>query len=190
MIAVSDSVVIVEGASDQVALETLARRHGRDLAAEGVAIVPIGGAHAIRRFLGGLLADGSTTRLAGLVDAGQEGNFKRALEHSGLGTNLTREDMERLGFYVCDADLEDELIRALGIPKVEEVIEAQGELRSLRSLQRQPAQRGRTELQHLRRFMSTKGGRKAVYARVLVEALDLSRVPRPLDRVLAHITRG
>lgn len=180
-------MVIVEGTSDQVALETLARRRGRDLAAEGVTIVPIGGAHAIRRFLQELLANGSATRLAGLVDAGQEGNFKRALEHAGLGSNLSRQDMERLGFYVCETDLEDELIRALGNAKVEEVIESLGELRSLRSLQRQPAQRGRTELQHLRRFISTKGGRKAIYARALVEALDLSQVPRPLDRVLAHI---
>lgn len=95
--------------------------------------------------------------------------------------------MERLGFYVCDTDLEDELIRALGIEGVEKVIEAQGELRSLRSLQRQPAQRGRTPLQHLRRFISTKSGRKALYARLMVEALDLKDVPRPLDRVLAHV---
>ena len=37
--------------------------------------------------------------------------------------------MESLGFYVCVADLEDELIRSLGRESVEEVIEAHGELR-------------------------------------------------------------
>jgi len=89
--------------------------------------------------------------------------------------------------YVCESDLEDELIRALGLDGVEKVIEAQGELRSLRALQRQPAQRDRTTLQHIRRFMSSKSGRKALYARLLVEALDLDAVPQPLDRVLNHV---
>ena len=52
--------------------------------------------------------------------------------------------MERLGFYVCDADLEDELIRALGAAAVEEVIDAdlEDELESWRIFQQQPAWRG------------------------------------------------
>jgi hypothetical protein len=45
------TVVLVEGASDQAALETLARRRGRDLGVEGVAIVPMGGATTIGHFL-------------------------------------------------------------------------------------------------------------------------------------------
>lgn len=45
------AVVLVEGISEQRALETLAERRGRDLDVEGVRIVPIGGAHAIGRFL-------------------------------------------------------------------------------------------------------------------------------------------
>lgn len=43
----ASSVVLVEGLSDQAAIEALAVRRGRDLAAEGVAVVPMGGAHAI-----------------------------------------------------------------------------------------------------------------------------------------------
>ena len=171
------AVVVVEGDSDRVALETLARRRGRDLAAEGVEIVPIGGAHAIRRYLEKLKANGSEVKLAALVDAGQEDVFRRAVDHTGFEIDL----------YVCDTDLEDELIRAVGLKSVENVIEAQGELRSLRSLQKQPAQRGRTTLQHVRRFISSHSGRKALYARLLVEALDLDHVPLPLDRVLARV---
>ena len=45
------AVVLVEGISDQIALETAAVGRGRDLEAERVVIVPIGGAHAARRFL-------------------------------------------------------------------------------------------------------------------------------------------
>jgi hypothetical protein len=180
------TVVLVEGISDQVALEALARRRGRNLVAEDVAIMPIGGAQAIGRFLERFGPPGLDVRLAGLCDAGEEADFRRGLERTGLGSNLTRADMERLGFYVCDADLEDELIRALGAAAVEEVLAAQGGLRSFRTLQKQPAWRGRPTEEQLRRFFGSYGG-KIDYARALVDALDLSRVPRPLDGVLAHV---
>ena len=111
--------MLVEGVSDQVALETLARRRGRDLAAEGVSVLPIGGAHAVGRFLDRYGPRGSDVMLAGLCDAGEEDAFGRALERAGLGVDLGRAEMERLGFYVCDRDLEDELIRSLGAPAVE-----------------------------------------------------------------------
>src|SRR5437762_3176676 len=101
------AVVLVEGESDRNAVEALAARRGRDLAAEGVA--------------------------------------------------------------------------------VEAVVAAQGELRSFRVLQRQPAQRGVPIEAQLRRFMGTHSGRKIQYGRLLVEALDLARVPRPLDLVLARV---
>jgi hypothetical protein len=35
--------------------------------------------------------------------------------------------------------------------------------------------------------MGSGGGRKIAYARLLVEALDVARVPRPLDGVLAAV---
>jgi hypothetical protein len=179
--------VLVEGVSDQVALEALARRRGRNLDAEGVSIVPIGGAQAIGTFLDRFAPQGLNLRLAGLCDAAEEGEFRRGLERAGLGSNLTRADLERLGFYVCDADLEDELIRALGAASVERVIDAQGDLGSFRTLQKQPAWQGRPPEEQLRRFMGSGGRRKIRYARLLVDALDLTQMPRPLDQVLAHI---
>ena len=91
------------------------------------------------------------------------------------------------GFYVCDADLEDELIRALGATSVERIIDAQGELGSFRTFQKQPAWRGQSIEGQLRRFMGSADRRKIRYGRLLVDALDLARVPRPLDRVLAHV---
>jgi hypothetical protein len=130
---------------------------------------------------------GLGVRLAGICDAGEEDDFRRGLERAGLGSRLTRTDMERLGFFVCAADLEDELIRALGAESVERVVEAQGELGSFRTLQKQPEWRGRTAEQQLRRFMGSGSGRKIRYARLLVDALDLGQVPRPLERALAHV---
>jgi hypothetical protein len=181
------TVVLVEGISDEVALEALAERRGRNLDAEGISIVPIGGAKAAGSFLDLFGPHGLDVRLAGLCDAGEERDFQRGAERAGLGSKLTRVEMERLGFYVCVADLEDELIRALGAATVEQVIEARGELGSFRTLQKQPAQQGRSIDAQLRRFMGTRGGRKIQYARLLVDALDLAHVPRPLDRLLAHL---
>jgi hypothetical protein len=183
---VNRAVVLVEGISDQVALEALAERRGRDLEAEGVAVVPIGGAQAIGRFLERFGPRGLDVRLAGLCDSGEEGDFRRGLERAGLGSNLTRAEMERLGFYVCEEDLEDELIRALGAASVEEVVKAERDLRAFRTLQKQPEWHGRPVEEQLRRFMGSGGRRKIRYARLLIHALDLSEVPRPLDLVLGR----
>jgi hypothetical protein len=181
------TVVLVEGISDQVALQALAERGGRDLAAAGIAVVPMGGARNIRRFLELFGPRGLDVRLAGLCDAREEGDFRRGLEWAGLGSNLRRAEMEALGFYVCVADLEDELIRCLGAARVEQVVEAQGELGSFRTFQQQPAWRARSSQAQLRRFIGTHSGRKIRYARLLVDTLELTSVPRPLHRVLAHI---
>ncbi len=181
------AVVLVEGVSDRVALETLTERRGRALGDEGVSVVPMGGAQSIGRFLNLFGPRGLDVRLAGLCDAGEEGEFRRGLERAGLGSILTRADLERLGFYVCAADLEDELIRALGAAAVQEVVDVQGDLGPLRTLQKQPAWRGRPLDEQLRRFMGSGGSRKVRYARLLVEALDLTNVPRPLDQVLAYV---
>jgi hypothetical protein len=178
------AVVLVEGMSDKLALEALAERRGRNLDAEGISIVPMGGATNIGTFLDLFGPQGFDVRLAGLCDAAEEGDFQRGLEQAGLGSNLTPADMERLGFYVCVEDLEDELIRSLGAAAVEQVIDAQGELASFRTFQKQPAKREQTHEEQLWQFM---WNRKIRYATLLVGALDLTQVPRPLDRVLAHI---
>ena len=181
------AVVLVEGLSDRVAVETLAERRGRSLAAEGVAVVPIGGAQAIAAFLDVYGPGGLGVSLAGLCDAGEERSFRRGLERAGLGSGLTRGQMESLGFYVCVADLEDELIRALGTDAVERVLDAHGDTGPFRTLQKQPEWRGRPREAQLRRFFGSGSGRKIRYARLLVEALELTRVPRPLDGVLTHV---
>jgi len=178
-------VVLVEGESDRNALHALAERRGLDLAATGVAVEPVGGAQAMGRALERFGPGGAGLGVAALYDSGEEGAVARCLERAGLGTALGREDMERLGFYACDEDLEAELIRALGVRGVEEVVAAQGELRSFRVLQCQPAQRDVPVERQLRRFLGTHSGRKIRYGRLLVEALDLDSVPGPLDRVLA-----
>ena len=187
MSAVPRAVVLVEGMSDQAAVEAVAERRGRDLGAEGVSVIPIGGAQAIGRFLERYGPPGLDVRVAGLCDAAEEPEYRRGLERAGFGSGLTRTGMEALGFFVCVEDLEEELIRALGVAEVERVVEAQGDLGPFRTLQKQPPWQGRPVEEQLRRFMGSGGRRKIRYARYLVEALELDHMPRPLDRLLDHV---
>lgn len=182
--ATADAVVLVEGISDQIAVETLAVRRGRDLAAERAAVLPLGGAHAVTRYLLQFGPAGAGRQLSGLCDLGEEDVFRRGLTRACVGSPRTRQDMERLGFYVCVEDLEDELIRAIGVASVEELIDSQGDLGSFRSLQRQPPWRGQPVRAQLRRFMSSGARRKLRYARLLAGAVDMDRLPYPLDALL------
>jgi hypothetical protein len=184
--AAAAAIVLVEGISDQIAVETLAARRGRDLAAERVVVLPIGGAHAITRYLTRFGAAGADLRLAGLCDLGEEEVVRRGLASAGIASPGTRADMERLGFFVCVEDLEDELIRAIGDAGVEALIDSQGDLGSFRSLQRQPEWRSQAASAQLRRFLGSGATRKIRYARLLAATVDLDRLPHPIDGVLSQ----
>lgn len=181
------SVVLVEGASDRVALLTLAERRGRDLASEGIEVVPMGGITNTRAFASHYGPLGLGLPLAGLYDAGAEARVRHGLAAAGLAAALEPHGPSRLGFHRCSADLEDELIRALGVERVEAVIETAGESRSLRLLAGMPAQRGRPRVAVLRRFLGSRSGRKARYAALLMGALDPDLAPEPLSAVLARV---
>jgi Overcoming lysogenization defect protein-like, TOPRIM domain len=172
------AVVLVEGVSDQIAVETLAGRRGRDLAAEGIVVLPAGGAHGIARYLRRFGPEGTGARVAGLCDAGEARIVRRGLAAAGL---------RRLPLFVCTEDLEDELIRAAGPARVTEVLAAHGDLRAFRTIQRQPAWRGQDEAAQLRRFLGAGAQRKLRYARLLSEAISLDRIPEPLDGLLRAV---
>ena len=168
-----NAVVLVEGPSDRIALETLAARRGRDLAAESVTVVAIGGAQAIERTLRGL----SGVRLAGLYDVAEERDVLRGLERVGRRAD---------GFFACDPDLEGELVRALGTERMLALVEERGQLGAFTTYRKQPAQRAKALDAQLHGWLHNW---KIRYAAPLVEALDLARVPPPLDALLAAISR-
>jgi hypothetical protein len=181
------AVVLVEGVSDQIAVETLAGRRGRELAAEGIAVLPVGGAHGVARYLRRFAPGRTGVRLAGLCDAGEAHIVQRGLAAAGLGAPGSPADLERLGFFVCVEDLEDELIRAAGPARVTEVFAAHGDLRAFRTIQQQPAWRGKAETAQLRRFLGAGAQRKLRYARLLTQAIDLDQIPRPLGALLTAV---
>ena len=180
------AVILVEGISDRRAIEALAARWGRDLSADGVEVVVMGGAQGIGLFLERFGPRGSDVPVAGLYDVAEEAHVRRGLERAGIDPGSSRPELEALGFYACVEDLEDELIRAVGAEQVVDIVEARGELGPFRTLQKQPEWRGQPLDQQLRRFLGNSN-RKIGYASALIDALDLSTVPRPLDGVLAHV---
>src|SRR5262249_39509830 len=131
-------VVLVEGVSDKVALETLALRRGRNLATERVSVVAAGGAQAMGRFLGLYGPQGSDVVVAGLCDAGEAAGLRLALERAGFGRDLDRAGMERLGRFAGRADLQDELVRCLGARAVMEGLAVPGKLGSFRPHPKHP----------------------------------------------------
>lgn len=175
------AVVLVEGPSDEIAVRTLARLRGRDLDAEGVAVLAVGGAQAMGRFLA---AYGADSTLAGLCDQQEEPDVRRALDRAGLAPAAGRAGMEQAGFFVCERDLEDELVRGLGVAATEALLDAHGKLGAFRTYQKQPAHRTRPASDQLRGFLNNW---KVELAAPLVEALDPGRVPRPLEGVVAFV---
>ena len=180
-------IVLVEGISDKLAITTLAQGLNLDLDAKHIAIVAMGGAMNFRYFLDLLAPYRQEVHIAGLYDVGEERQFRRALEQNGFGSDLTQSDLERLGYYVCDKDLEDELIRALGVDTIIEVVTLEGDIGAFRTFQRQPEWRGRSGEAQLRRWMGAGSTRKTRYAKLLVDALNINNIPTPLDGLLAHM---
>ncbi|MGW1674186.1 TOPRIM nucleotidyl transferase/hydrolase domain-containing protein [Streptomyces sp. NPDC002324] len=172
------TAVLLEGLSDLAAVQALADRRGRDLAGEGVSVVSMGGAMSVGRYAGLLGAPGLGLRLVGLCDEREKPFYDRGLDPAWT---------PRPSVHVCAADLEDELIRALGTARVEQIVEAEDELRAWQTFVRQPAQHGRSRHRQLRRFLGTKKGRKIRYGRLLVEALTPEQVPAPLDDLFADL---
>ena len=183
----ANALILVEGISDRIAVEALAERLDRDLAADRVVVFPIGGAQAIGRYLPQLISTKPDRLVVGLCDVGEETFFRTAVAAAGLGSPTDRVELERAGFFVCVDDLEDELIRACGRETIEAMLETQGDLKSFRTMQKQPAWRDREFPAQMRRFLGAGARRKLRYARLLTGAVAPDRIPRPLAEVLDRV---
>ncbi|BDH49779.1 hypothetical protein MTP02_07900 [Streptomyces albus] len=172
------TAVLLEGLSDLAAVETLAARQGRDLAAEGVCVVQMAGAMNVGRYALTLGPPGLGLRLTGLCDIRERPFYERGFGRAGAPADAV---------FACSDDLEDELVRALGTARVEELVHAEGDDRAWQTFLRQPAQLGRPRPQQLRRFLGTKKGRKIRYGHLLVEALGPGQVPAPLTHLFASL---
>ena len=168
------------GSEQQAAVLTLAARLGRELAGEGVLVAATGGATNIGRHLERLGPRGLDVRVAGLYDVAEERFVRKGLERAGFGT-ASSQNLEALGFFACTEDLEDELIRALGVDAVLAVIERRGTCPPSGSSGASPRTQTLGDTPEGAARRPAPGGRKVEYAALLVEALDLAALPRPLE---------
>lgn len=184
------AIVLVEGVTDELALKLAARRLGRDLEAEGVSVVSMNGAHAISRVLRRLATEEPEAMLAGLYDEGEEDVVRAALGRMGYGPNLDRSGLEKIGFFACSTDLEDELTRAAGQAIIARLIELEGDAQPWHTFRKQYAWQGRPVDQQFRRFIRSVSDRNSRYVRAIVESIEPSALPRPVRLLLNHVAPG
>ena len=189
------TLVLVEGPSDAAAVRALATRLGLEMGLDTtlhhIQISSAGGITNFSQVLAGFARAHPSARLCGLYDTavGGERHVRRAL--TAAATRIAaHQSPESAGFFACVADLEDELIRALGAQAVERVLEEQGELPSFRRFQAMPEHRGSPVHRQLHRFLGTRATRKIRCAKLLVERLDLAKLPRPFAGLANHLVKA
>ncbi|WP_035940727.1 hypothetical protein [Knoellia aerolata] len=184
--------VLLEGTSDVAAVRALRATRGVRPEDEPCRLVDMGGATNIRRHLEAARAADPRPTVVGLCDEREATFFVRALEDlqevpvdgGGGGGNLSVEDLPAHGFHVCRRDLEDELIRALGVDGSRAVLAEVGLDTAFAAFTRQPAWQGRPAHEQLRRFCGTTSGRKELLAAALAGAIDEGSCPPPLAALL------
>jgi len=180
------AVILVEGQSDKYALEAVAAKKKRNLDADGVTIVAMRGAGGISTFLSLLGPNGLKLKLAGLCDAKEESKWAQALEAHGLGSKLDRTSMATIGFEVCDGDLEEVLIAAVGETTTLSIIDAQGDQADFNSFAQQPTQNTKSLSHQLHDFLHSRG-RNTTYAPLMVDAIDAGKLPAALENLINAI---
>lgn len=178
-------IVLVEGPSDAAVIRCLAARRGLEVAPGAVQIEPMGGVtnlgHHLRRHVGA-----GDRHVVGLYDAPDARVVARALRRMGEPVRAG-EDLTRYGFFGCDRDLEDELLRALGPGAALAALDELGDLGRFRTFQGQPEWRGRELHVQLHRFAGSASGRKVALAERLAARLTAQTVPAPLVALLERL---
>ena len=137
------TLVLVEGDSDAAAVRALADLVRFDLGLHHVQICSAAGVTNFSRVLADFVRTHPGADFCGMYDVADERHVRRALANAAVPV-AADESLESFGFFACVADLEDELIRALGAEAVERVLDAQAELSSFRRFQAMPQHRAYT----------------------------------------------
>lgn len=183
--------VLLEGMSDVAAIRALRATHGVAPEGEPCVLVAMGGATNIRRTLDDVVAMDPRPHVIGLCDEREAPFFVRALaahrEALALPVPPTLTTMPDLGFHICRRDLEDELMRALGVDGTRAVLDSLDLGATFEAFRRQLAWQGRPIWDQLRRFGTTTSGRKELLAGALAAAVGAEETPPPLAALLAEM---
>lgn len=178
------TVVLLEGVSDVAAVQALMDAQG--IGAAPVHLASLDGATNWNRALKELRLLRGDVDVLGLVDQNEAHAAVRALTQDGLPVQ-DASDLPVYGVFVCEADLEDELIRALGAERARDALADAGLGGKFEAFQSQGEWGERTLADQLHRFCGVASGRKALAAGVLAGALAADEVPEPLAVLLDRI---
>jgi predicted ATPase len=178
----AETVILVEGFSDFLAVRVLAATLGVELDAAGVSLISLDGADVLVHYLRLFGPEGLDLDLRGLCDADHEDEWRARLTQAGISVT-DRDSMKNRGFHVCDPDLEAELLGALDTERVSEAIVADGGQRLFESYANQPAQQGRSTEELQIGFVQTPRA-KIRWAPLIAAEIGSDEVPAPLRALL------
>lgn len=173
-------MTLVEGESDAIVVRELFRR-----AQLGAHVVSMDGITNIAHWLDRCASDPTVERVTGLYDTAEEHYVVRALAEQGVVLNAGGPASH--GFFGCDRDLEDELIRAVGTDRAVASLAAVGLSGTFQTFAQQPQWRERPPAAQLRRFAGAGAGRKALLAEHLAGLLEPADVPAPLAALVDRV---
>jgi predicted ATPase len=176
----AETVILLEGYSDLLAVRVLARALDVDLDARGVSLLSLDGADSIVHYLSLFGPAGLGLTLRGLCDADHEETWRARLQDAGIEAT-ERAAMNAVGFQVADADLEEELIDALGTQRVSELIEEENAEQAFTNFAQQAATAGLSLAEQQHDFLHKKNVR---WAPVLAADLSAGDVPQPIRDLL------
>lgn len=176
--------VLLEGPSDVAAVRALMESHG--LTQAPVELVDLQGATNVGRALKEIRQVRSDADVVGLCDANGTRAAQQALVDDGLPV-ADASDLPIYGFFVCEPDLEAELVAALGAQRAREVFDGSGLGSKFDALRTQSTWADEPLAEQLHRFMTATSGRRENAAAALASALDESRVPESLALLLDRI---
>jgi predicted ATP-dependent endonuclease of OLD family len=175
------ALIVVEGFSDLLALRTLTKLRGKDLDASGVSLLSLDGSGTFKHYLQLFGPEGLGVELRGLCDQDAERDWIEKLSAAGIGV-ADRASLEENGFFVCDPDLEAEMLSALEPTEITRVINEDGAEATFSSFASHPANSGLTEHEIQVAFFKNE---KVRWAPLFAAAMSPTALPQPIERLLS-----
>ena len=176
----AETVILLEGHSDLLAIRVLARALDVDLDARGISLLSLDGAGSVVHYLSLFGPAGLGLTLRGLCDADHEETWRTRLQDAGIEVT-DRAAMNAVGFQVADADLEEELIGALGTQRVSELIEKENADQAFANFTQQGAIARLSLAEQQHDFLHKQSVR---WAPVLADDLSVEDIPQPIRDLL------
>lgn len=183
----ASQVVLVEGAADRIILQRVAEVLDKDLDRIGASLVEMGGAGDVGYVLTLFGSTGFDVPISVLIDEDAVGDTAKKF-------GVPEDALEDSGVFVCNKDLEDEYVEALGAAATWDAIEASGLFTKNEKLNCQATgpsgQRTQDDVAGFCRKKSSYKVRAAIVVANILSAEDAEQMPT-LVRLLKMVeTRG